>query len=111
VFGPEVTGAPPARLNTHVDLIDWHGNHGGRDLAALVAEPVARPKVAQETDAYAARAQDAQAHVGFRAHRLDHDPVAGVFTEGLFALTAAHPGYNGHSLSDLPTATDQSRVA
>jgi len=97
VFGAEKGTPPPARLNVHVDLIDWHGTRGGRDPAALVANLVTRLAVARQTGA----------PVGYMTHHLVHDRAAWDFTERLFAITATHPGARWHRLSDLLTAQDQ----
>ncbi|WP_102224828.1 polysaccharide deacetylase family protein [Acidimangrovimonas sediminis] len=80
VFGPERPG-PLTEMNTHVDLIDWHGTRGGRPAAALVAEIVARMD-----------RMGPEGTMGFLTHHLVHDAAAWAFIEALFAATAAHPG-------------------
>lgn len=94
VFGPERGAAPPARLNVHVDLIDWRGTRGGREAGALVADLVTRLQTG--------------APAGYMTHHLVHDRAAWEFTERLFALTATHPGARWHRLSDLLEAAQAS---
>ena len=45
VFG-KAKPAPIAIVNTHVDIIDWHGGRGGKDHGVLVLELAARATVA-----------------------------------------------------------------
>ncbi len=83
VFGTETpdpsTPARLARLNAHVDLIDWHATRGGRDDGALVRDLTA--------------AMDAGVrNVGLLTHHLVHDATAWSFMNRLFAMTAHHPG-------------------
>ncbi|MBS0563703.1 MAG: polysaccharide deacetylase family protein, partial [Proteobacteria bacterium] len=72
VFGPEQPGPAP-EVNCHVDLIDWRGNRGGRDPAALVADILAR--LGQEG------APDRT--VGILGHHLVHDAAAWAFLHQL----------------------------
>ncbi|MBL8583754.1 MAG: polysaccharide deacetylase family protein [Rhizobiaceae bacterium] len=81
VFGPERPGPLPM-LNTHVDLIDWHGTRGCRDHSVLAAE-----LAAQIGRAFAGRARFA----GLLTHHLVHDTSAWEFLERLAAITSAHP--------------------
>ena len=70
------------QLNTHLDIIDWKGNRGGRDPDWLVKEFV---KLLHE-------ARDAGGTpVGILTHHLVHDEIAWMFLEELLALTARHP--------------------
>lgn len=80
VFGPEKARGI-AELNTHVDVMDWHGTRGGRPADILHAEIAAR------IDSMG----DGQA-MGLLTHHLVHDAAVDDFLEGLFALTAGHPG-------------------
>ena len=91
VFGPEQQTAVPVQVNTHVDLMDWHGTRGGRETAALVADIVARLRVTFETGGC----------VGLLSHHLVHDEAAWQFLEGLFAVTVGHDGCRWRSISDL----------
>ena len=73
--------APVRILNSTVDIIDWHGNRGGRDHAVLVGEIVS-----QLREAFAASDHPP---VGILAHHLVHDAAAWSFLDGLFAATQA----------------------
>jgi peptidoglycan/xylan/chitin deacetylase (PgdA/CDA1 family) len=81
VFGPERPGPLPT-INTHVDIMDWHGTRGCRDHAVLAAE-FSR----QMQRAFDGRA----ATTGILTHHLVHDESAWAFLEKLFSITAAHP--------------------
>ncbi|MGF9566237.1 polysaccharide deacetylase family protein [Neorhizobium sp. JUb45] len=85
-FGPEKAAAVPM-LNTHVDVIDWHGTRGGRDAAVLFAETAAicRPGAA----------------IGVLTHHLVHDGAVADFLERLFSLTTGHPGCRWRSAADI----------
>ncbi len=86
VFGPE-TPEPLKMMNTHVDLIDWHGTRGGRPAAILLDE--------------LASALEGGAPVGFLTHHLVHDAAAWDFLADLFEMTATHPGCRWLALPDL----------
>lgn len=85
-FGPEKPAAVPM-LNTHVDVIDWHGSRGGRDPDLLFAETAALCLPS--------------AVIGVLTHHLVHDDVVAHFLNRLFSLTAGHPGCRWRSASDL----------
>ncbi len=87
VFGPARPGLPP-RLNTHVDIIDWHGNGGGRPPLDLVRELVAA-------------SGSGISPIGLLTHHLVHDAAAWAFLDGLFAKTAQHPGCRWNAAPDL----------
>jgi peptidoglycan/xylan/chitin deacetylase (PgdA/CDA1 family) len=80
VFGAEKP-APIRKINTHVDLIDWHGSRGGRDPEVLITEIVARLRIMF----------DQSGHVGFLTHHLVHDQAAWSFLASLFERSNAHP--------------------
>jgi hypothetical protein len=86
VFGPETSG-PLRMINTHVDLIDWHGTRGGRPAAVLLDEVAA--------------ALEAGGPVGVLSHHLVHDDAAWEFLTALFQMTGTHPGCRWTGLSDL----------
>lgn len=88
VFGPPKP-APIAVLNTHVDLIDWHGTRGGRPHKALWAE------LAREL------ARPGDGPIGILGHHLVHDAPAWSFLESLFDLTHDHPGCRWTALDQL----------
>lgn len=85
VYGPAKPGPLP-QINTHVDLIDWHGTRGGRDQALLEAEIVAAM---------------AQGPVGILTHHLVHDAAAWTFLDRLVAVTSVHPGCRWVPISAL----------
>lgn len=80
VFGPEKQRGI-AELNTHVDVMDWHGTRGGRPADVLHAEIADRIETMGEGQA-----------MGLLTHHLVHDAAVDDFLEGLFALTSGHPG-------------------
>ncbi|TDK37388.1 polysaccharide deacetylase [Rhizobium deserti] len=90
VFGRE-TPASLALLNTHVDIMNWHGVRGGREpdvvfreLAELLASP------------------DCPEVVGILTHHLVHDENAWGFLERLFAATAGHAACRWTSARTVP---------
>jgi peptidoglycan/xylan/chitin deacetylase (PgdA/CDA1 family) len=80
VFGKEKEGSPITLMNTHVDIMDWHGTGGARPAADLFAELAG----------WIAR-DDRPAAIGILTHHLVHDTAAWEFLEALFAITATHP--------------------
>jgi hypothetical protein len=80
VFGAEKPGPLPL-INTHVDLMDWHGTRGGRAASALVADIVKRLRQMADTGGA----------MGLLTHHLVHDGAAWDFLDELFAITARHP--------------------
>jgi hypothetical protein len=78
VFGPEKP-APLALLNTHVDIMNWHGVRGGREpnvVFSELAELLAKP--------------DCPEVIGILTHHLVHDNNAWAFLQGLFDATSQH---------------------
>jgi hypothetical protein len=90
VFGPEKP-APVPLVNTHVDLMDWHGTRGARPPAALVADIVVRLRQMSRSGGV----------MGFLTHHLVHDDAGWDFLETLFAVTQAHPAARWQSLTDV----------
>ncbi|MBX4956072.1 polysaccharide deacetylase family protein [Rhizobium lentis] len=82
IYGRAKEGSPIPLLNTHVDMIDWHGTRGGRSEEELVAELVAELR-----DRFAGSDEP----IGVLAHHLVHDAAAWKFLSALFALTSRHP--------------------
>ncbi|MGV8938693.1 MAG: polysaccharide deacetylase family protein [Allorhizobium sp.] len=80
VFGREQQGSPIRLINTHVDIMDWHGTRGGRPAPVLFAELAAE----------IVRADPAPI-IGVLTHHLVHDAAAWDFLEALFAITSGHP--------------------
>jgi peptidoglycan/xylan/chitin deacetylase (PgdA/CDA1 family) len=92
VFGRKKP-APLAVLNTHVDIMDWHGTHGGKPAEALFGEVL--DYLASENPVGA---------IGILTHHLVHDAAAWDFLGELFALTAGHPACRWASASDILAA-------
>lgn len=90
VFGPEKSTLPPC-LNTHVDVIDWHGSRGGRDDGILFSETAARILRAAENGGV----------TGVLTHHLVHDDNVWHFLRRLFEVTAEHPAARWRSSKDL----------
>jgi len=82
VYGRAKQESPVPLLNTHVDIIDWHGTRGGRGEAELVAELVTELR-----DRFAGSDEP----IGVLAHHLVHDAAAWKFLSALFAMTSRHP--------------------
>jgi peptidoglycan/xylan/chitin deacetylase (PgdA/CDA1 family) len=81
VFGPERGDAPLPMVNTHVDIIDWKGNRGGRSFDTLHAEATARLQAGAGP----------KTSLGILTHHLVHDEAAWAFLDDLLSLTAGHP--------------------
>ncbi|WP_137157794.1 polysaccharide deacetylase family protein [Rhizobium sp. FKL33] len=81
VFGPEKSAAVRL-INTHVDLMDWHGTRGGREDAPLLAEIIARLKTIRDGDGV----------MGFLSHHLVHDEKAWSFLARLIETVDRHAG-------------------
>lgn len=91
VFGT-AKPAPLPVVNTHIDLIDWHGTRGARDPAALVRD------LATALDrAYEGRGEP----LGILTHHLVHDEPAWEFLAELFAVTGSHPACRWRAVRDL----------
>lgn len=90
VFGPEKIGPLPM-INTHVDLMDWHGTRGARDHTALVEDIIHRLQVM-----FAGGGS-----MGILTHHLVHDESAWRFLDTLFNQTASHPACRWTALPDL----------
>ncbi|NKC05158.1 polysaccharide deacetylase family protein [Brucella haematophila] len=94
VFGPEKLGPLPM-INTHVDLMDWHGTRGARDHVALIDDIVRRLRVMF----------DGGGSMGFLTHHLVHDESAWQFLDVFFEQTASHPGNRWVALPDMLAQT------
>ncbi|MBY5738243.1 polysaccharide deacetylase family protein [Rhizobium leguminosarum] len=92
VYGRAKQDGPMPLLNTHVDIIDWHGTRGGRSETELVAE-----LVAELDDRFAGSDEP----IGMLTHHLVHDVAAWDFLSALFATTARHPAVRWSPASTL----------
>ncbi|MBA1347159.1 polysaccharide deacetylase family protein [Rhizobium sp. WYCCWR 11146] len=92
VYGRAKQDGPMPLLNTHVDIIDWHGTRGGRSEADLVAELVAELRH---------RFAGSDEPVGVLTHHLVHDAAAWDFLSALFAVTGRHPAVRWSPASEL----------
>lgn len=81
VFGPEKPGPLPV-VNTHADIMDWHGTGRCRPTAAIVDDIVRRLDQMGSDEAV----------MGLLTHHLVHDEAAWAFIEAMFRATADHPG-------------------
>lgn len=91
VFGPERRDAAFHLVNTHVDIIDWHGSRGGRPMDVLYAEATERLR-AMETSGES---------LGILTHHLVHDEAALSFLEDFVALTTRHPACRWVAVTEL----------
>ncbi|SFJ49008.1 Polysaccharide deacetylase [Phyllobacterium sp. CL33Tsu] len=94
VFGPakaKQTAFIPV-VNTHVDLMDWHGTRGGRNHEELVAAIVKELQ---------SRFDGLGEPIGILTHHLVHDEAAWQFLHKLFAIIAAAPNARWAALGEL----------
>jgi len=68
-----------ATVNTHIDIIDWRGTRGCRDVSELIDELVAM-------------IESTQIPIGILTHHLVHDDAALQFLQNLFSITSKHAG-------------------
>jgi peptidoglycan/xylan/chitin deacetylase (PgdA/CDA1 family) len=90
VFGPEKTGDLPV-VNTHADIMDWHGTRGCRPASDIVADIIKRLD----------QMRTSGGTMGLLTHHLVHDEAAWDFLDGIFAATAGHPACRWCRLSEL----------
>ena len=74
------------QVNTHVDLIDWHGSRGFAGEEAVLAAAVKHLSAKREGRA------DAEEATGWLSHHAVHDEATWAFLERLFETTRATPG-------------------
>lgn len=91
-YGRAEREKPLALLNSHLDLMDWHGTRGGRPSAELVNE-----LVVELQDRFEGRSEP----IGVLGHHLVHDAVAWDFLGELFEATADHPAVEWVSAAAL----------
>lgn len=89
VFGPEKASALPV-VNTHADIMDWHGTRGCRPAPDIVACIVERLGEMESGGA-----------MGLLTHHLVHDEAAWAFIDGVLAATAGHPACRWCGLREL----------
>lgn len=109
VFGPERKGRSEASkmkngsiastfprpgltlINTHVDVMDWHGTRGCRDHREIIED------IAQRLD----EMNVDEEVIGILTHHLVHDESVWEFLSQLFEVTAVHPACRWQRISDL----------
>ncbi|MDR6666303.1 polysaccharide deacetylase family protein [Rhizobium sp. 1399] len=84
--------SPLAIVNSHLDLMDWHGARGGRPMADLIGELVAELQD---------RFEGSREPIGVLGHHLVHDAAAWDFLAELFEATAGHPAVEWVSAATL----------
>ncbi|MFK0333643.1 polysaccharide deacetylase family protein [Rhizobium sp. NPDC090275] len=92
VYGAAKAGSPIRPLNTHVDIMNWHGIRGGRPHDELVADVVKELR---------ARFDDDAEPIGILTHHLVHDETAWAFLSDLMNETSAHPAVAWKSAASL----------
>jgi peptidoglycan/xylan/chitin deacetylase (PgdA/CDA1 family) len=90
VFGPEKASSLPT-VNTHADIMDWHGTRGCRPASEIIADIVKR----------LGEMRAGGGTMGLLTHHLVHDEAAWEFLDGIFAATAGHPGCRWCGLGEL----------
>ncbi|MEZ2126706.1 MULTISPECIES: polysaccharide deacetylase family protein [unclassified Sinorhizobium] len=90
-YGRAKGDGPLPQLNTHLDIMDWHGTGGGRETADLASEL---------TRHLAERRKGQDEPIGVLTHHLVHDENAWTFLAELFALTAIDPAVQWISPAD-----------
>lgn len=93
VYGPAKSG-PLAQVNTHVDIMEWHGVRGGRPHRDLVQGLVQELK---------RRFDGSDEPIGVLTHHLVHDDTAWDFITALFEETAGHVSVEWRSVRDFLT--------
>jgi hypothetical protein len=91
VFGRPSQAGVLAKINTHVDLIDWRGGRVTRPPEKLIGTLVSEVSTAAATNR----------QVGILTHHLVHDAQAWTFLDSLFRHTAAHPAVLWRDIATL----------
>ncbi len=76
--------APLPLVNTHIDIIDWHGSRGGKDDRELVDALIGELRWRRESGS--------REPLGILTHHLVHDEAAWLFLDRLFEATAGKAG-------------------
>lgn len=92
VYGPSKTTSPIPLVNTHLDIMDWHGTGGGRGHGELVSGLIGELQRRFDGD---------PEPVGVLTHHLVHDETAWEFVEHLLRVTAGHPAVEWVSVADM----------
>jgi hypothetical protein len=92
VYGRSRTSSPIALVNTHVDLMNWHGVRGCRPHAELVAN-----LVAELIDRFDGNDEP----IGILTHHLVHDDAAWDFISRLFEETRNSPVVEWQGLGEI----------
>lgn len=74
----------PRLLNTHIDVMDWHGGRVGRPAADMLGELVALLAERRQGEA-------GDSELGLLLHHRDHDDAAWSFLSDILTAAAAHP--------------------
>lgn len=90
VFGPEKQGSIRL-INTHADIMDWHGTRGGRADEAILADIVKR----------LGEMFVSGGTMGLLTHHLVHDDAAWSFIDRLLAFTRRHAACRWVSLPEI----------
>lgn len=90
VFGPEKQG-PIRFVNTHADIMDWHGTRGGRTDEAILADIVKRLREMFVSGGT----------MGLLTHHLVHDAAAWSFIDRLFGFIRQNAGCRWISLPEI----------
>ncbi|HTO31584.1 MAG TPA: polysaccharide deacetylase family protein [Pararhizobium sp.] len=90
VYGPEKPVVPEA-INSHVDVMDWHGTRGGRNALELAIEIVARLRYTFDHGGV----------TGVLTHHLVHDQAVRDFLTALFKVTTRHPSARWEPVADI----------
>jgi hypothetical protein len=91
VFGPEKQDGPIRLVNTHADIMDWHGTRGGWADEAILADIVKRLREMLVSGGT----------MGLLTHHLVHDEAAWSFIGRLLAFTLQHAACRWVSLPEI----------
>jgi hypothetical protein len=88
-------GGGPRLLNTHIDIMDWHGGRIGRPANDIVAELVALLAERRQAEA-------GDIELGLLLHHRDHDETAWSALTDILGAAAAHPAVRVVDPATLP---------
>ncbi|AYG62912.1 polysaccharide deacetylase family protein [Rhizobium jaguaris] len=91
-YGLAKPGQPITPINTHIDIMDWHGTHGGRPHGELVGYLVRELQN---------RFDGNDEPIGILTHHLVHDAAAWDFIATLFEETTVHPAVAWRQVGDF----------